>query len=72
MAELKRLRAAVEASGDIVYDWDLATDKIEWVGRAAEVFGAESAALPQSGDRFSGRINPGDLPVRMHALSEHF
>ena len=72
LAELERLRAAVEASGDIVYDWDLATDRIEWVGRAAEVFGAESAAVPQSGDRFSGRINPEDLPVRMHALSEHF
>jgi diguanylate cyclase (GGDEF)-like protein len=72
LAELERLRAAIEASGDIVYDWDLATDRIDWVGRPIEVFGAELTAVPRSGDRYSGRINPEDLPVRMHALSEHF
>jgi len=69
LAELERLRAAIEASGDLAYDWDLATDKLDWIGRAADVFGG---AVPQSGDRYSGRINPEDLPVRMHALSEHF
>ncbi|MEE8499430.1 MAG: EAL domain-containing protein [Kiloniellales bacterium] len=72
LAELERLRAAIEASGDIAYDWDLATDRIDWVGRVIEVFGAGSTAVPQSGDRFSGRINPEDLPVRLHALSAHF
>ena len=75
LAELRRLRAAIDASGDLAYDWDLATDKLDWIGRAAEIFGAEATgatAAPQSGDRYSGRINPEDLPVRMHALSEHF
>ena len=72
LAELERLRAAIEASGDIVYDWNLATVKIEWVGGVAGVFGVEPVAVPRSGDRFSGRINPEDLPSRMHALSEHF
>ncbi len=72
LAELKRLRAAIEASGDLAYHWDLATDTVDWIGRAADVFGADSAAAPQTGDRYSGRINPEDLPVRMQALSEHF
>ncbi len=72
LVELERLRAAIEASGDIVYDWDLATDKIDWIGQAVAVFGADPAAVPHSGDRYSGRVNPEDLPVRMHALSEHF
>ncbi|MEE9209576.1 MAG: EAL domain-containing protein [Kiloniellales bacterium] len=72
LAELERLRAAIEASGDIAYDWDLATDRIDWVGRANEAFGADLTAVPQSGDHYSGRINPEDLPVRIHALSEHF
>ncbi|MHA1153552.1 MAG: putative bifunctional diguanylate cyclase/phosphodiesterase [Alphaproteobacteria bacterium] len=72
LAELERLRAAIEASGDLAYDWDLATDTVDWIGRAADVFGVDSAAAPQTGDRYSGRINPEDLPVRMHALSEHF
>lgn len=72
LAELARLRAAVEGSGDLVYSWDLATDRIEWVGRAADFFGLNAATVPCSGDRFHGRINPEDLPARMQALSEHF
>lgn len=72
LTELERLRAAIEASGDLAYHWDLATDQVDWIGRAADVFGLDGAATPQTGDRYSGRINPEDLPVRMHALSEHF
>lgn len=72
LVELERLRAAVEASGDVVYDWDLATDRIDWFGQTSEVFGESASATPQNGDRYNGRINPEDLPARMHALSEHF
>jgi len=72
LAELERLRAAVEGSGDLVYSWDLATDRIDWVGRAADFLGLDPATVPRSGDRFHSRINPEDLPARMQALSEHF
>lgn len=72
LAELARLRAAVDGSGDLVYSWDLATDRIEWVGRAAEFFGLGATTVPCNGDRFHGRINPEDLPARMQSLSEHF
>jgi diguanylate cyclase (GGDEF)-like protein len=72
LVELNRLRAAIAASGDLAYDWDLATDEVDWIGRAADIFGADGATVPKTGDRYSGRINPEDLPVRMHALSEHF
>ncbi len=72
LAEAERLRTAIEASGDLVYDWDLATDRIEWFGRAARVFGEGRSAMPLCGDRFNGRVNPEDLPSRMQALSEHF
>ncbi len=72
LAELERLRAAVDGSGDLVYSWDLATDRIDWVGRAADFFGLGPATVPCSGDRLHGRINPEDLPTRMQALSEHF
>jgi len=71
-ADLERLRSAVEASGDLVYDWDLATDCLSWVGRPTALFGPQPDAVPGSGDVFNGRINPADLPGRMQALSEHF
>ncbi|RMD64616.1 MAG: EAL domain-containing protein [Alphaproteobacteria bacterium] len=72
LAQPHRLRAAIEASGDLLYCWDLATDRIEWIGALAQFFGPERTAVPQCGDDFNGRINPEDLPLRMQALSEHF
>ncbi len=72
MARLERLLVAIQASGDVAYTWDLATDTIEWVGLSEPVFGAEGGAAPDTGDRFNGRVNPEDLPHRMQALSEHF
>ncbi|MCG8355370.1 MAG: EAL domain-containing protein [Kiloniellales bacterium] len=70
-AELSRLRAAIDASGDVIYDWDLATGSIAWSGRAEALFDPEESFLPQDAEDFHTRINPVDLPRRMHALSEH-
>ena len=72
LAEAERLRTAIEASGDLVYDWDLATDRIEWFGQVGRVFGEGRSAMPLSGDRFNGRVNPEDLPSRMQAAFRAF
>ena len=69
--ELARLRAAIEAAGDIVYDWDLASDSVTWTGRASELFDPAAKDWPKSADAFSARISPEDLPKRMRALSVH-
>ena len=70
-SDLVRIRAAIEASGDILYDWNLATDKLTLLGATAPVFGQDATALPASGEDLNARINPEDMPVRMRALSEH-
>ena len=44
LAELERLRAALKASGDLAYDWDLATDNVDWIGRAGGTLGQTGAA----------------------------
>ncbi len=69
--EIERLRSAIDASGDVLYDWDLAADSIHWTGRCAEVFGAPETRLPASGDHWNARLSPEDLPQRARALSEH-
>ena len=68
--QLAWLQRAIEAAGDIVYEWDLASDQITWVGRFAEIFGGESL-LPRTGEAFNARLNPEDLPMRLKALGDH-
>ncbi len=70
-SELLRIRAAIEASGDILYDWDMATDTLVLLGATEQVFGPDTATLPANGEDLNARINPEDLPERMRALSEH-
>ncbi len=72
LSELARLRAAFDASGDILYDWDLATDALVLTGGWATSFGTCDGELPSTGEGFHARVNPEDLPGRMRALSEHF
>jgi len=69
-AELDRLRAAMAASGDVAYDWDLSADSLEWLGDASCVFGIPDHLLMKTGSRFNDRVHPDDLPRRLEAITE--
>ena len=71
-SELGRLRAAIRASGDVVYDWDLATDQIIFNGPAETLFETGGQQVPVSGEGLQLRISPEDIPRRRRALSDHF
>ncbi len=66
------LQRAVDASGDLLYEWDIASDSMSWVGRGAALFGGDDIAALRTGESFVNRINPEDVPVRLKALSDHF
>ncbi|MGQ0662193.1 MAG: putative bifunctional diguanylate cyclase/phosphodiesterase [Pseudomonadota bacterium] len=68
--ELSRLREALSASGDIVYNLDLVCDRLAWSGGAAELFGA-GAGSPATGEAFTHRIHVEDLEARGAALTAH-
>ncbi len=70
--ELVRLRTVLEASGDVAYEWDLATDRVIWFGDLSCLFGAAGHSIPKTGDDFNTKISPEDLPNRMSELSDHF
>ncbi|TQV83381.1 EAL domain-containing protein [Denitrobaculum tricleocarpae] len=70
--EIGRLRSAIDASGDILYDWDLAADSIRWTGRSDVMLGLPADSLPVSGDGWNALLSPEDLPQRSRALNEHF
>jgi diguanylate cyclase (GGDEF)-like protein len=69
---LARLETAIHASGDVVYEWDLATDRIVFSGDITSLFDAEGAAVPATGEEMQAKINPEDVPRRRRALSDHF
>ncbi len=72
LEQFARLRAALKASGDIAYEWDLASDRITWCGDPSRFFGIEQDKVPSSGEGFHHRVNPEDLPRRLRSLSDHF
>ena len=65
-----QLAQAVLASGDILYEWDLTSDRVTWAGGTAEVFGRGAEALPESGEAFQQQIHPEDQAKRSRAVSE--
>ena len=71
-AELDRLRTALAASGDVIYDWDLTDDTMHWHGSVADIFGPEVCAGLGTGEGYNRSVNPQDLPQRLKALSDHF
>jgi diguanylate cyclase (GGDEF)-like protein len=65
------VREAIEASGDLVYDWDLAGGALAWIGLASSFFGSDATDLPESGAAYAARIHSADLPKREQALTQH-
>lgn len=64
---LGRIQAAIAASGDLAYDWNLADDTLAWFGHVEDVFGEPVA----SGDELKARIVGDDADARMRALADH-
>ena len=73
MVELARVNAAVRASGDVIYEWDLADDQVSWIGHASSLFGQDGGdAHPLTGEQLQQLIHPEDLLRRTQAISAHF
>ncbi len=71
-AQQSDVLAALAASGDVVYEWDVARDMLAWIGPAQEMFALDELKPVSSGDLFHGRINSEDLKERLKRLSRHF
>src|SRR3546814_10218328 len=66
------IAAAMAAAGDVGYEWDLATDRIRWIGPVERLFEGQDIAPFSHGDGFNRRVNPADLPYRLKCLSDHY
>ena len=70
-AELERLRTALEASGDVVYEWRLTSDAIEWSTNARQAFGLNESIDISTHANFLTRICSEDLPGLTRPHDDH-
>ena len=47
------------AMGEVVYDWNIETDRLSWGANAASIFGAMSGSVPASGTAFANCLDRG-------------
>jgi diguanylate cyclase (GGDEF)-like protein len=69
VSQLARLKAALTAAGDVVYDWDISAGDISWLAgpeHSVELLGGDGAISEQ---RFHDRIHPEDLKLRLDTLA---
>jgi len=69
--DLARVQAAVAASGDIAYDWDLRTDRIAWSGASHILERLVGKPIRRGADLLK-RIAPEDMLHRRRLLEAHF
>lgn len=69
--DLARVQAAVAASGDIAYDWDLRSDRIAWSG-ASHILERLVGKPIRRGADFLKRIAPEDMLQRRRLLKAHY
>jgi two-component system cell cycle sensor histidine kinase/response regulator CckA len=70
----ERLRYALEAASDGLWDWDLKSDDVVFSPRVSEIFGeSPSAEGPRTGNiaAWESRIHPGDAPDWKRQLKAH-
>ena len=67
----ERLELAVEGAGVGVWDWNMATDAVEFNERWAEMLGYSLAEIEPHLDAWERRVHPADLPVVEAALEAH-
>ncbi|MFQ5958658.1 MAG: putative bifunctional diguanylate cyclase/phosphodiesterase [Alphaproteobacteria bacterium] len=69
--ELERLRTALDASGDVIYEWDLATDAVVWSVNANQRFGLPDTLDISTQAQFVTRINSEDVPKVTQTHNDH-
>ncbi|WMW22495.1 PAS domain S-box protein [Methanolobus mangrovi] len=57
----ERFRIAAECTNDLIYEWDIKNDHLEWYGDIHDVLGYGSEDVPQTLEAWFERVHPDDL-----------
>ena len=63
-----RFRAAARCSSDLIYDWDIGTDQIDWFGDIDSALGYAPGVFPRTLGAWAAAVHPDDGPAVMAGL----
>jgi len=67
----KRFRIAAESASDLIYEWDVATDHLEWFGDIDKALGYEPGQFDRTIEAWLESIHPDDQDRLAAAVNHH-
>lgn len=67
----QRFRLAAETASDLIYEWDIATDRVEWFGNVDAALGHSHGAFPRRLHEWHERLPADDRDRVMAARRQH-
>jgi PAS domain S-box len=67
----ERFRIAAECTTDLIYEWDIKTDHLEWYGDIGDAPGYDPGNVPQTLGAWSERVHPDDLQEVMKRIDKY-
>ncbi len=67
----ERFRIAAEVTSDLIYEWEVATDDLEWFGDVDAALGYTLETIPRTIAGWVALIHPEDVPLLGDAVEHH-
>jgi len=67
----ERFRLVAKATSDIIYEWDIATDRLDWFGDIDGALGFESGEFPRTMEAWTDRIHSDDKARLADSIKWH-
>ena len=67
----ERFRIAAKCASDLIYEWDILTNHLEWYGNIDEILGYEPNEFPRTLEAWENIIHPDDHNRVMSAVEHH-
>ena len=66
----ERFRLAAESSADLIYEWDMESDRLEWFGDIDGSLGFKSENFPRTLEAWVKQIHPDDQARLIHSINQ--
>lgn len=67
----ERFRIAAENTSDLIYEWEIATGRVEWFGNIDEQLGYEEGGFERTRQAWIERLHPSDRERVENAIDRH-